>query len=73
MTNAIIGLGHSKTKPKTFYDDLDYWAVQPELGLKVSMTTTIIGLHPTTNRPYTFYEANNIGLHPILIKPKSSL
>jgi hypothetical protein len=25
MTNAIIGLGHTKTGSKTFYDDLDYW------------------------------------------------
>jgi hypothetical protein len=25
MTNEIIGLGHTKTGPKTFYDDLDYW------------------------------------------------
>jgi hypothetical protein len=24
MTNAIIGLGHTKTGLKTFYDNLDY-------------------------------------------------
>jgi hypothetical protein len=26
MTNAIIGLNHTKTGPKAFSDDLDYWA-----------------------------------------------
>jgi hypothetical protein len=25
MTNAIIGLNHTKIGPKTFYYDLDYW------------------------------------------------
>jgi hypothetical protein len=25
MTNAIIGLDHTKIGPKTLYDDLDYW------------------------------------------------
>jgi hypothetical protein len=25
MTIAIIGLRHTKIRPKTFYDDLNYW------------------------------------------------
>jgi hypothetical protein len=42
-------------------------AVQPELGLKPSMTTTIIRFHPTRIRPKTIYDDNNIGFHPTRI------
>jgi hypothetical protein len=72
MANAILGLGHTKTGPKIFTTSI-IGSVQPELGLKMSMTTTIIRVHPTINRPYTFYDANNIGLHPTLIRPKTNL
>jgi hypothetical protein len=34
MMNVIIGLGHTKTEPKTFYDDLDYWVVTTRIRPK---------------------------------------
>jgi hypothetical protein len=39
MMTAIIGLGHTKIGPQTFYETSIIGSVQPELGLKVSMMT----------------------------------
>jgi hypothetical protein len=54
MMNAIIGLGHTKTGPKTFYDDLDYWVSPTRIGPKSIYDANNIGLQP-------IYDKRNIG------------
>jgi hypothetical protein len=55
MMNAIIGLGHTKTGHKTFYDDLDYWVGPTRIRPKRVYDN---------NNYWAPYDANNIGLHP---------
>ena len=58
MANAIIGLGHTKTGPKTFYDDLDYDEIYDERN---------IGLSLTLSGPNSIYDDKVFGPWPVKI------